>query len=399
MNSKKLMFILVLGNILEYYDFLLFAHLGFIVTPLFFPEHSSTHTHILSLVLFGASFLIRPIGGYIFGQMADLLGRKKALVDSMKWASIPALGIALLPTYESIGVVGCYLFVIFRLLQGVALGGEYPVAGTYLMEKNKNNQGLLSGILVASGSVGSIIGLGFASLCLMDGSPQWLWRVAFLLGSLGGIISYKMRQILSETLIVPINITPNNHDQAMVYKRFIIVLLGILVSTSVWIPMTYSNFYITKILNQPSNYGLYASFVALVFYIFILPFMGMIYDYYKNPRMFMTIAAFMVGPLSMIGFYFLTHGDIVVPQMILVTSAAFFGAAIHTFMNSFFPIETRGRNIGFLLMAGLSFGGIFPSICGYIVDTTRWDMAPAFLIACISLIIGICFYRLPNENI
>src|SRR5258708_6393086 len=133
LKSKKITFFVVLGNILEYYDFLLFAHLGFIITPLYFTELSSKQTHILSLLLFGLSFLIRPLGGFIFGRMSDLHGRKVALVQSTKWAILPALALSFLPTYEIIGVTATYLFVAFRILQGVALGGEYPTAGTYLM--------------------------------------------------------------------------------------------------------------------------------------------------------------------------------------------------------------------------------------------------------------------------
>ena len=390
-EKLKAISLIVLGNILEYYDFLLFAHLGFIITPLFFPDHSGTQTHILSLTLFGLSFIIRPIGGYIFGLMADRRGRKTALIKSVKWAIFPSVGLAFLPDFESIGIMGSFLFVLLRLMQGVALGGEYPVAGIYLMEVKKSHQGLLSSILVASGSVGSLIGLLAAMLCMQSWAPEWSWRVAFFIGGIGSYLSYRMRSYLGE-IYSPKTDTSFKETKSIASKRLLVIMIGLLIGVTVWLPMTYSNFYVTKILNLPANLGLYASFVALATYVFILPFFGLIYDA-VNQRTYIICAAFMAAPISILSLYLLTKGHIAIAQVGFVLSAASFGGPLYKLVYNFFPKEIRGRNIGILLMLGLSFGGMFPSIASYIVDKTGWDLAPSLMVMLIAIGTGTALYR------
>lgn len=398
MNSKKVTFLVMLGNILEYYDFLLFAHLGFIITPLFFPNLSSKQTHILSLFLFGSSFVVRPIGGFIFGRISDFLGRKDALVQATKWAILPALLLAILPGYESIGIIATYLFVLLRLLQGVALGGEYPAAGTYLMEYYSENKGLVSGLLAASGTIGSLMGFGLAFLCLQEGTPTWLWRGAFFLGALGGFYSYYMRKSLVDLNLVGTPQRKSSDTRMYKGKITLVIGIGVLVGLSVWLPMTYSNFYVTKILGMPLNDGLMATFIALVGYIILTPIFGHISDRFSHYS-FMMVLAFMIVPVSFISFALLLEGYIIPAQIGLILCAASFGAPIHVVMNSLFPKENRGRYISLLFMMGLSLGGIAPSIAGYIVDKTDFHLTPAVFVSVTALIMGVLFYKMKEVGL
>ena len=397
MKFSKAAAIVVLGNILEYYDFLLFAHIGFLITPLFFPNLSASQTHILSLLLFGLSFVTRPIGGYIFGKISDKNGRKTALIQSVKWAVFPAVGFALLPEYATLGIFSSILFVGLRLLQGIALGGEYPVAGTYLMEMNKEKQGLFSSILVASGSIGSIIGLGFAVLCFQETSPKWLWRIAFLVGGVGSIVSYFMRKYIKE--IIEIKKSDEKISQ-LTERRVLVFIISVIAGLTMWIPMTYSNFYITKILHLSSSNGLYASLVALIAYLIILPFVGMIFDR-SEARKYMIISILLVCPLSLLAIYLLSLQYIAIAQILLIVSAAFVGAPIHKLLNDIFPIHLRGRNVNFLFMLGLSFGGLLPSLSSYVVDKTGFYLAPAVLLSLVAIIVLFIYknINLNSENI
>ena len=394
-NISKVTSLIILGNILEYYDFLLFAHLGVIITPLFFPDLSSTQTHILSLALFGSSFIMRPVGGFIFGKISDSLGRKTALVQSVKWAIFPTVGLACLPSFEIIGLFGTYLFIALRIFQGIALGGEYPAAGTYMMEMRKNRHGFFSSLMVASGSVGSFIGLCFALICIQPESPPWLWRVAFLLGGVGAILSFFLRKNLSE--YKPKNIvnfkTPDNINM----RRLTVFMISILVSASVWIPMTYSNFYVTKVLNYSSDLGLYASFIGLITFILVLPIAGFLCDK-LNRKAYITCISLLIPPITIGSFYLLAQGSITLAQLGLAVSAAFFSAPSHALANSLFHPSIRGKNVGLFLMLGASFGGIFPGIFSYIVIQTRWDLAPAFLISLIAIITYFCIKNQDFDN-
>ena len=96
----------LLGNILDYYDFLLFVHLGYLILPLLTPVMDEKQSHLLALFLFGLIFIVRPIGAYIIGRISDLVNRRKALSLSMLWAGIAIVpGLALLPSYETIGIL------------------------------------------------------------------------------------------------------------------------------------------------------------------------------------------------------------------------------------------------------------------------------------------------------
>lgn len=396
MNSYvKVTSLVIVGNVLEYYDFLLFMHLGPIITPLFFPGYAPKQTHFFSLLLFGLAFITRPIGGYLFGRIADSKGRKAALVQSVKWSLLPAFGLAFLPTFETIGSISAYLFIFLRLFQGVALGGEYPNAGTYLFEYHKSRHGLISGILGASGTVGSIIGFSFAMLCSLESAPTWLWRVGFFLGGFGGLLSYNLRAYLADfsppqqksyQSILAIDLT----------KWALVIMIGTLVGTSLWLPMTYSNFYITKILNQPSFYGQQATLIALVGYIIFSPFWGLIADTTDHFR-FMRRMAIAIIPASFISFMALASGNTVIAQICLICMAAAFGAPIHAVMNTLFPPQVRARAVALLFMSGLSVGGLAPSLAGYLVDRTGLQVIPAAIVSVIALLTAFLFYKIQTR--
>lgn len=391
----KITSLVILGNVLEYYDFLLFMHLGPIVTPLFFPSYSSKETHILSLLLFGLAFVIRPLGGYIFGRISDLSSRKRALTQSVKWAILPAFAIAFLPTYDTLGVAATALFVFFRLFQGIALGGEYPNAGTYLMEYYKKNHGLVSAILGASGVIGSLFGFSFALICLKFQSIDWLWRVGFFLGGIAGALSYKMRKVLIDLPTPNSNKAPVTSD-ANLLRLAIVTCIGMLVGTTTWLPMTYSNFYVTKILGMPASVGFQATLTALLGYMLITPLWGLIADLCNRIR-YMVFASLLTIPCSLYSFHLLALGNIFAAQVLLILAAACFGAPIHAVMNSLFPSSVRGRGVAFLFMVGLSIGGIAPSLSSYIVDKTGFQYTPALLVSLISSTCALLFFKLQQH--
>lgn len=401
-NVSSITLLVVLGNLLDYYDFLLFAHLGPIITPLFFPEMEAVEVHILSLFLFGFSFVVRPIGGFIFGRMSDSQGRKLALIRSIKWAIFPTIALTFLPTYESYGIAATVALVLLRLFQGFSLGGEYPSAGTYLFEYNQARRGLISGILSGSGTIGSLLGLGMAFLCLQNSAPEWLWRIAFFLGGIGGIVSYGMRKHLMEITNISLD-TPTILPPTPTWKCVLLIAIGLFVGTSVWLPSTYSHFYVTKILGYPVNQGVMATLTALIGYILLTPIFGALSD--RIGHYFMMLGSSLLAiPMSIISFYLLYQGDIIVAQLCLIAVAASFGAPIHVVMNSLFQKQIRARYVGLYFMTGLSLGGLAPSFIGYLVNTTSIQSIPAYFFSCVAsltaIALSICWnrYRLISSN-
>ncbi|HKU65481.1 MAG TPA: MFS transporter, partial [Rhizomicrobium sp.] len=122
------------GNALEFYDFLIFGFFAVQIGAVFFPVKDATNSLLLTLATFGVGFLTRPLGGALIGPLGDRIGRKPAMLLSFGLMGVSVVGLALTPSYASIGVAAPLLLVLFRLLQGFALGGEVGPSTAFLME-------------------------------------------------------------------------------------------------------------------------------------------------------------------------------------------------------------------------------------------------------------------------
>jgi len=143
----------VAGNTLEFFDFFLFSHFSFILIPLFFSDPDPVITTIVSFGLFSVAFVMRPIGGLLFGTIGDRLGRKHSFFRSILWIALPTFCIGCMPTYQQIGLTSTFAVLICRMVQGLSVGGGYSSAGIFLMEHvDRKKRGFYSGLLVASWS-------------------------------------------------------------------------------------------------------------------------------------------------------------------------------------------------------------------------------------------------------
>lgn len=397
-KQVKVLLLVISGNCIDYYDFLLFAHLGYFITPKFLPNLDQNNAHLISLLLFSLPFIVRPLGGYIFGKISDLSGRTIALSISLKWAGFASLGIAFLPEFETGGVVCSILFVLLRALQGFSLGGEYPTAGTYLMENYYENKGMLSGILAASGTVGSLFAFSFAWLMTKPFIPDYFWRFAFVLGGIVSLISFYLRKILHTKIGIS---NDNNSDFKTDTNHLGAIILtistGALVGATTWLPMTYSNYYLTKVLSNNIEFGLIATLISLIVYIIATPLFGKLADIYPA-KCVMMISALSCIPLSLFGFM-LVFNNHLTGQILLTLAAASFGAPIHVFMNELFPQNIRSRNINLFFMIGTAFGSLLPVISGYLVNRFGQHFIPVIFVSSLSAIVFCVFHLLLNKQV
>jgi MFS family permease len=392
-KNLKVISLVASGNMLDYYDFMLFAHLGAVITNFFIPNLDATQSHLLSLLLFAIPFVIRPIGGYIFGKISDSQGRSYALGQTLKYASFASLGIALLPGYEMGGIISIVLFILLRGLQGLSLGGEYTTAGTVLMEKYSTHRSLLSAIIGASGTVGSLFAFAFSWFYLNDYLSEDTWRIAFGVGSLMTYISYLLRKKLKnemtfsqDTNVFRYNIS---HRNAILVTLF----AGILVGVTIWIPMVYANFYLTKILHHPVSVGLNATLIALLGSIILTPLVGYLCDRYSRPETVMTAGAILTVPLCLIGFPLIQQGNLF-GQVFLISAAVIFGAPIHALMNALFPVSIRGRYVNTIFMLGASVGSLVPVMSGYWATHYHIHIVPMASVVIFGVITSVIFITL-----
>ena len=194
----------LIGNVLEWYEYTLYAYFATVISSLFFPSDNQFVSMIMTFSTFAVGLAARPIGGIIFGYIGDKISRKSMLVFTMMLMTIPTLCIGMLPTYDKIGVAAPIILIILRILQGLALGGEFGASCTYLYESVSYNRRGFFGTLALTG-VG--LGLIFSSCTIFfvekffsnEEVYLYAWRLPFFISVLGACIAFYMRKSLMES--------------------------------------------------------------------------------------------------------------------------------------------------------------------------------------------------------
>ena len=192
-----------IGNVIEWYEYTLYAYFAIVITKLFFPLDNHFIAMILTFATFAVGLAARPIGGIIFGYIGDRISRRKSLTITMLMMSIPTMCIGLLPTYAEIGIMAPIILVLLRITQGIALGGEFGSSCVYLYESVPKNKRGFFGCLALTG-VGT--GLVFSSLTIFivesyvseEQLYSFAWRIPFFISVLGGFMAFYMRKHLLE---------------------------------------------------------------------------------------------------------------------------------------------------------------------------------------------------------
>ena len=194
-----------IGNLVEWYDWYAYSAFSIYFAPIFFPDSSPTAQLLNTAGIFAVGFLMRPIGGWLFGSLADKAERKFSMTISVLLMSFGSLLIALTPSYQSIGLFAPALLLIARLLQGLSVGGEYGTSATYLSEMaTSNRRGFYSSFQYVTLIGGQLIALGIQLLMqktLLDEGQmnEWGWRVPFFIGAALSLVALYLRSHMAET--------------------------------------------------------------------------------------------------------------------------------------------------------------------------------------------------------
>jgi MFS transporter, MHS family, proline/betaine transporter len=193
-----------IGNVLEWYEYTLYAYFATVISKLFFPMEDHFIAMLITFSTFAIGLAARPIGGIIFGYMGDRYSRKQTLMITMLLMSIPTMCIGLLPTYAKIGIAAPILLILLRILQGIALGGEFGTSCVYLFESVPERKRGFFGSLALTG-----VGLGLVlSSCTIfivesfvteEAVYAYAWRIPFFISVAGSCVAFYMRRNLLET--------------------------------------------------------------------------------------------------------------------------------------------------------------------------------------------------------
>jgi MHS family proline/betaine transporter-like MFS transporter len=206
-NSSHIRKVLVagmVGNILEWYDFVVYGYLAGIIGKLFFPSNDPTTELIKAFAVFAVGFIARPIGATFFGFLGDKIGRRKALMISIILMAVSTTAIGLLPTYYQIGILAPILLTLLKITQGLSVGGEYTTSVSFVVEHAPRNKRGLFGSIAILGAVFGIL-LGSASSAFItkilseEAVYSYGWRILFMTGIILGFLGYYVRRNIEET--------------------------------------------------------------------------------------------------------------------------------------------------------------------------------------------------------
>ena len=279
-----------LGNLVEWYDFYAYTAFALYFAPAFFPNSDPIVQQLNAAVLFAATFLVRPLGGWLFGWLADKYGRRLSLTISVLCMCFGSLIIAVTPTYATIGFAAPVMLAIARVIEGLSLGGEYGASATYLSEvADPKHRGFYSSfqyVTLIGGQLTAIIVLLLMQKVFLteDQLKDWGWRIPFVIGAMLAIFTAVMRREMHETeafLEAKKTVAPSGSLKGLLaYPREILLVVGLTAGgTAAFYTFTT---YMQTFLRQTSKFGpletTWIVFATLVFAAVLQPLYGWISD-------------------------------------------------------------------------------------------------------------------------
>jgi len=386
----------VAGNALEFYDFLIFGFFAVQIGATFFPAKSATGSLLLTLATFGVGFLTRPLGGALIGPLGDRIGRKPAMLFSFGLMGCCIAGLAVTPPYASIGIAAPILVVLFRLLQGFALGGEVGPATAFLLEAAPTEKrGLYVSFQLATQQVAifvsGLVGFALSSALTPAHLSAWGWRVAMLLGVSVVPFALIIRRGLPETF----------HRQAGAKMRFtraqmMVALLATVMAASMTIAtytMNYLNVFANHTLGMPTAQSFGALALAGTCGAIFNPIGGWLSDRVgRKPVMTMAFALLCLAslPCFMLMAHFRTPLSLYCAILVMAPLLALGSSVTVTFLAESMPPPIRSGGIGIIYAVAITvFGGSASFVVAWLTDVTGSPLAPGWYMAA-ALAIGVC---------
>ena len=393
----------MVGNLFEWYDYALFGYFAPIIGKLFFPSTDKTVELIAAFGVFAAGFLVRPLGGIIFGHIGDRLGRKHALLLTIMFMAIPTTIIGLLPSHEQIGISASILLILMRMLQGISMGGNYGGSITFSTEHTPGkNRGLVGSLAVTSCLVGILLGSTTAALFSHLLTEQelytWGWRIPFLMGIFICLVGLYMRKNITESPeFLVAEQTGKLSDQPIVhvFKEHghvltKVVLAVMLHDLSFYILFVYMATYFSNVLGLAESTALMINSLNLVVVCIFTLLSAWLSDRIgRKPVLAVSSFLFIIGtiPLLTIVSNSMDSTTIFIGQMILAIAVGGYFGPIPALMVESYPTSIRYSAVSITTnISGPLFGGTAPMIVTWLISITGSKLIPAYYLTCGAII-------------
>lgn len=398
--QRKLLFLSSLGGILEFYDFIIYALFAEYIAHAFFPAANTLMSLIITFATFAIGYLVRPLGGIVFGHFGDRIGRKATFTISIFMMALATLAIGITPPFTMIGIAAPIIIVTLRIIQGLSIGGEIPGAITYVSESLADKKGLACGIifcaLLLGIALGSITQATITDLFNETQMQSFGFRIPFILGGIFGIASYVLRRELRESSqFLAIEKRIERFPMVPVIKKhWAEVIIGIL-TVSICAALISSLFlfipsYFSKVLNLPPTAYLWERTAATIFGAFMTILFGYLADKINPYKLLLALnlSAFLLAyPIYNIyahrpEFYF--EGFMIAGLLI-----GFAAGVIPCLLGDLFPTNIRYSGIAISYNMGFAiFAGLTPVISLSLIYYTKSVVAPAGYLVAVASIAG-----------
>ena len=404
----------VIGNALEWYDFVVYSYLATIIAKNFYPADNETVALLATFATFGIGFVARPVGAMIIGRIGDRHGRKAALVLTIMLMAAGTVLIGLIPPYEAIGMLAPAILVFARLAQGFSVGGEWGSSTVFIAEWAPDKQrGYYSSWQQCSVVAGLLLGSGIAallsSILTADVMESWGWRIPFLFGGLIGPVGVYMRRQIDDSpayrraAAAPVSTTPVSTQGLRTVQAF-----GFMVVSAVqfYVFLAYLPTFTQRYAGLGHAEALWSNTAGLFLLLIAIPLFGVFSDRIgRKPLMIASCIFFIVAPYPMFSIMRggTSLGIIMVIQLIVGLAIALYCGALPAAITEIF--ETQNRTTLLSIANGTAvaiFGGFAPFIATWLIANTGSPISPTYYViaaAVISLIAVLSARETANQNL
>jgi len=396
--KMKLTAIISIGTLLEWAEYTFYGYMAIKLAHIFFPNQEPYLATMKTFGIFAVGYIMRPLGALVFGLIGDKHGRKPALLYSMVLMGIATFLIGCLPGYETWGMMAPAALLILRMVQGIAVSGEYNGAGIFIVEKDQDNLPCYAGSWVSSSAaLGMVVGGLAAFIVSLPNMPEWAWRVPFWAGGLSCLLGLYLRKSLTESEEFqdnshslsskqhPIISILKNHKASFLYVAAMAAITGVYV----YIMNIYAVAFLKQYVHLPTHHAsFFAMFGEFLVFIFI-PIMGLVADH-GNPQKQYNKGLILIAVSSPLIFALLLSGNYFYITIAMIVYAFLNGMVcgpMIKLMVDRFPPEIRytGISVAWSVSAAI-FAGTAPMMAHYLTSQMRWLIGPGFYVSLTAIV-------------
>jgi len=412
-GRRKVVVSAAIGQFVEWYDFVVYAYAASIIATLFFPSEDRVASLLATFAVYAVGFVMRPVGGIVFGHFGDKLGRRGVLAVVILLMGASTFAVGLLPTYAQIGIWAPILLLICRLLQGLSAGGEAMGSNALVAEHAPDHRrGLWVGFTYSFANLPAVFAALFilvlSSQLSADSYASWGWRIPFLFGGVISLIGLYIRFRVDESPAfevtksadrvssAPIMGVLRNHRRSLGFAFAMASLSGL----GFYTLTGYFSTYLSEAVGLSSNEALISNSVALMVAFIAMPLGGLLSDHIGR-RPTLMLGAALSALVSIPAYLLASAGSLataVAGQSLLAIGLGLFFGPVGIVFLELFPTRNRysGAAIGYNA-AYLVFGGTAPLFSTYLVEVTGSLLAPAVYMAVLAACVFLVAIRLPES--